>query len=257
MTRAAHSPFFFIPPSAITDDAIIIEGPDARHLSVVRRAEAGDKLVASDGKGNAFDVVVTSVSSQLVEGRVVGHRRYEPPAPSLVVIQGLAKGYKVDLVIQKVVEIGVDEVVIFVAGRSVPRWDERKSAAMKQRWAGIAIEAAKQSHRVWLPRVVGPVGIDEAAEKLSACEVKVIADPKGDSTLKHALKRQPNPAAVAMVVGPEGGLTDQELAIFEAKGGSRVSLGGSILRTETGALVLASAVSYEYGLLGGAEKDDK
>lgn len=275
-----HDPYFFTdeplePPGPFCGgQPIVLHGGDAHHLTVVRRARAGDRVCVSDGAGTIVEGRVTVLSPAAVEVERLTERRLPKPAPAVRVFQALAKGAKVDLVVTKLVELGVDEVVVFTSGRSVPRWDPPKRRQMAGRWAVIAREAAKQSRRAWLPRVEGPVTAADAAlmvEGLQGHGLALLADESSATPLRAvlstsqaalgaALPDQKNEVAhrvrsvaedaVAVIVGPEGGLTGGERAAFVSAGAVAFSLGPQILRTETAALAAAVLVLHHAGRLG-------
>lgn len=250
MTRAEeHSPHFFTDPSLIEDGRVTVEGPDARHLATVRRARAGDRIHVSDGAGRVLEVRIVTVTLGRVEGEVVGERRVEPSRPRVAVFQALAKGAKLDIVVQKLVEIGVDEVVVFTAGRSVPRWDGERAGQALARWSAVALEASKQSRRAWLPQVEGPVAAEQAAEGAARAGLSLMPEASATRRLREVLPVRA-PEEVAVVIGPEGGLTPEEVGLFERHGALAVTLGPQILRTETAALVAVSLVLYHFRKLG-------
>ena len=295
MGRALHDPYFFtdgpLTPRGLPGGAerIVLHGGDAHHLTVVRRARAGDRVCVSDGAGTIVEGRVAVLGPAVVEVERLTERRLPKPAPSVRVFQALAKGAKVDLVVAKLVELGVDEIVVFTSGRSVPRWDLPKRRQMASRWAAIAREAAKQSRRAWLPRVEGPVSAAEAAlmvQGLQGRGLALLADESSASPLRtvlpgpHAAPGETLPDdknevarrvrsvaqddknevahrvrsgaedAVAVIVGPEGGLSDSERAAFVSAGAVAFSLGPQILRTETAALAAAALVLHHAGRLG-------
>lgn len=234
---------------------VILSGRDARHLAVVRRAQLGDRITIGDGRGRVVEARLISVSPAVVHAEVDASATWAPPQPRVHVLQGLAKGDKVDSVVRQLVELGVDAITVFGAGRSVARWDERQSATAAQRWAAVAHEAAKQSRRRWLPTLAGPVGLAAAVAGVGpgvGPGVGLIAHPGNAPRLRDALPgpEAPLPACVWVVVGPEGGLTDAEVAAFREAGGREVSLGEQILRTETAGVVIAAIVLHIYGRIG-------
>ncbi|MGH2708324.1 MAG: RsmE family RNA methyltransferase [Actinomycetota bacterium] len=226
-----------------------VEGPDAHHLTVVRRARPGDLIHVCDGHGRLVDARLISLYPGRVRAEIVAERVLTRHGPSISVAQALSKAAKVDHVVQRLVELGVDEVVVFRAGRSVPRWAPDKALRMQDRWAGIAREAAKQSRRAFLPRVVGPLDAGEAALAMGEAELTLIADEQATAPLRSALTEQA-PGRVGLVVGPEGGLSRQEVGLFAERGAIPVTLGTQILRTETAALVAAALVMYHFGRIG-------
>lgn len=218
---------------------------------MVRRAQPGDRITIGDGRGQVADARLTSVSPNVVRAEVEASTTWPQPQPRLHVLQGLAKGDKVDSVVRQLVELGVDHITVFGAGRSVARWDERQAAAAAQRWAAVAHEAAKQSRRRWLPTLSGPVGLAAAVNGVGP-GVGLIAHPGASPRLGRLLRGAGGdpPGTVWVVVGPEGGLTDAEVAAFREAGGQEVSLGEQILRTETAGVVIAAIILYIYGRIG-------
>src|SRR2546430_14769979 len=172
---SGHAPFFFAEPAVLAAAHLTIEGEDARHLAVVRRASPGDLVRIADGRGTIADARITSVTPAAVGAEVLQRTVTPAPSPRVEVHQGLAKGDKVDGVIRHLVEMGIDGVVVFEAGRSVARWDRARQAAAARRWATIAREAAKQSHRAWLPTVSGPLSVPDAAA--TAVRLGLVAHP--------------------------------------------------------------------------------
>jgi 16S rRNA (uracil1498-N3)-methyltransferase len=247
---SGHAPFFFAEPDDLESDRLTIEGEDARHLAVVRRACPGDLVRISDGRGTIVEARLTSVAPGAVGAEVLARTLTPAPRPSVVVHQGLAKGDKVDGVIRHLVEMGVDGIVVFEAGRSVARWDPARQAAAARRWATIAREAAKQSHRAWLPALSGPLAVGGAAAEGRG--LGLVAHPAARSRLRDVLAEQGPavPESVWVVVGPEGGLSGEEVAAFAAAGAVPVSLGPQILRTETASVVAAALVLEHFARLG-------
>ncbi len=243
MTRS-HAPFFFA--DAGVGSILSLSGDDARHLAVVRRAGEGELIKVSDGKGSVHEARLTSVGRDRVTAEIISTDQVPRNDPTVRVFQALAKGGKADSVIQKLVELGVDEVTIFTSGRSVPEWDAAKSGRMLDRWNEIARGAAKQSHRAWLPKVVGPLAFNEMLPALGS--PAFFGNPDADKRLRDSLPAEA--AEISLVVGPEGGFSESEIRALEESGAEGVTLGPQILRTETAATALSAAVMYHYALLG-------
>lgn len=243
-----HSPYFFLSSQQLDESELLLDGEDARHLIRVRRAKPGDIINVSDGRGRVARVSLNAVSEKSVRGNKLEEHLVPSPNPRVCVFQGLAKGGKVDFVVQKLVEIGVDEVVVFLSGRSVPRWDEDKQSKAQRRWRSIALEASKQSRRPWLPEVAGPVSLVEAQKLLASRGTVLVAHETAGKRLREAIAGAVS-HRFALVVGPEGGLEDDEAQLL-AESGTTVSLGAQILRTETAGLVAAAILLFELGRIG-------
>lgn len=234
------APHFFT--STVDGDRVTLTGPEARHAARALRVRTGEVITVGDGAGTIVEARVTDVGTA-VAADVVARRTVEAPRPRVAVWQAIPKTGKLDVVVQKLTELGAMEIVPFAARRSVPRWDARAARRHVERLRSIAREAAKQSRRAWLPTVR---------------EVAALADaPTGVLTLHEGAARRLRdvlptepPLALTFVVGPEGGLEEDEVAALEASGGSAVSLGHLILRTETAALAAVAVVLSRYGLLG-------
>ncbi len=217
-------------------DEFRLDGPEGHHAATVQRLRAGEELLLGDGRGGTATAQVTAVGRGALDLTIRTRGYTEPPDPRLVVVQGIAKGDRGELAVQAMTEVGVDEIVPWAAARSVAKWKDDRPL---QRWRVTAREAAKQARRSWVPVVSEPVttarlasraGLllvlhEEAAAPLSAVELP----PSGEITL---------------VVGPEGGITPDELA---ALGGVPVRLGREVLRTSTAGVAALSALSVRIG----------
>lgn len=220
----------------------MLDADDSAHLVKVRRAQPGDRLHVSDGVGTVWDSVVESVDGS-VTVELKDRTYISAPIPRMTIFQAVAKADKNEQIVQKLVEVGVDEVVMFTAERSIPRWDTAKVAKMAERLAAVAREAAKQSRRPWLPTVRRPVSFREALRLIP--DRSFIA--QAGAPAMRAL--EPIPSAIGLIVGPEGGLTDTEAEAFRDAGAIAVGLGSGILRAETAGLVLAVVARRAFGLM--------
>jgi 16S rRNA (uracil1498-N3)-methyltransferase len=218
-----------------TGSEFVLDGPEGHHAAAVQRLRVGEELLLGDGRGGTATAVVTAVGrgSLVVSLRERGY--IPPPAPRIVVVQGIAKGDRGELAVQAMTEVGVDAIIPWAAARSVARWKDDRPL---RRWRATAREAAKQARRSWVPEVsdavttadlTGPLLVlhEEAGLRLSSVDL-----PAGDLTL---------------VVGPEGGVAPEELAAFGAAGGVPVRLGPEVLRTSTAGVAAVSVLSARLG----------
>lgn len=241
---------FFIPQPY--GEMMQITGVDARHIYTVLRMQHGTRvqIVSDDGVTALAEIAATSESVVTVHCLEVLAESHEPSV-RIVLAQGLAKGEKMDFIIQKAVELGVSEIVPVAMEHSVVRLEGDKAAKKTERWQKIAEAAAKQSKRDLIPKVQ-PVQTMAQMLVNNPCGCKLIAYECEDKMgLKAALRSQQDLKELLLIVGPEGGISEAELRQAQAAGALGVSLGKRILRAETAALVAAAAIFYETGDLGG------
>jgi 16S rRNA (uracil1498-N3)-methyltransferase len=178
------APHFFA--ADVSGDLVTLEGEDARHASKVLRIRAGETITVADGAGNVARATVEATGSQL-RARVTERWADPAPVPSIFVLQAIPKAGKLDLVVQKLTELGVDVIQPFPSARSVSRWDEVKAVAQTDRLSSIAREAAKQSRRSRLPLVRAPRPLEEL--ELPACTL--VLDERAERRLTAALPAGP------------------------------------------------------------------
>ena len=227
----------------VAGDEVVIEGDDARHAARVLRIREGEEITVADGLGTMVHARAVDIGVGVLRAEVLDRVVVPPSRPSVTVFPAVSKQGKLDLVVQKLTELGVDRVVPWFAARSIVRWDEGKCRAHGDRLRAVAWEASKQSRRAWLPRIEDPA-------RLSALpEVTTVLDEEGLDLLSTVLPVDP-PDEIGVVVGPEGGLDRDEVRALRARGASVACLGSAILRTETAAIVGPALVLARYGRLG-------
>jgi 16S rRNA (uracil1498-N3)-methyltransferase len=226
---------------------LVLDGPEGRHAATVQRIGPGEEVLLADGRGATAEAVVTAAGKHALT-LTIRSRGYEPPPdPRLVVVQGIAKGDRGELAVQAMTEVGVDEIVPWAATRSVSRWRAERGDKARDRWVATAREAAKQSRRAWCPAIAGDP--DEStravATRLGAAAAAFVLHEEATTALSTA----PLPARgdVLLVVGPEGGITPEEVAAFADVGATPVRLGPTVLRTSTAGVVALSVLSARLG----------
>lgn len=235
---------------------------DAKHARVLRLS-AGEHIAVVDAAQDYFECEIVDFSDDIPLVRIAAKLDAADEGASVVLVQGLPKGDKMEEVIRHATEVGVAAFVPLKCSRSIVKLDDKKARAKTERWNAIAKSAAMQSGRAFVPEVCEPRTLREACEMLSQATAILICWEEAPSTanLGRALRAglsacgmldSPSDARVAVVVGPEGGLTQQEVDELLACNprASLVSLGSNILRTETAGLVAPSLVIYELGGLG-------
>ncbi|UQU63547.1 16S rRNA (uracil(1498)-N(3))-methyltransferase [Couchioplanes caeruleus] len=220
-----------------------LAGKEGHHAADVQRVRPGEEIVLADGRGGSVRAEVTAVGRGSVDV-AVGERSYAPAAdPRLVVVQGIAKGDRGELAVQAMTETGVDEIVPWAASRSVAQWRGDRGVRAREKWIATAREAAKQSRRPWLPEVSGDpdVSTKQVAARLGRAAVAFVLHEEATDRLSAA--KLPESGEVVLVVGPEGGISDQELGAFVAAGAQPVKLGDSVLRTSTAGVAALAVLS--------------
>jgi 16S rRNA (uracil1498-N3)-methyltransferase len=241
----------FVEPALLGDDRVRLTDEDARYLTRVLRLGPGHHVTLFDGQGREADAAIERVDRHGVELRVGERRRVERAAgPSLTLVVGLARGEKLDLVVQKATELGAHHVVPVVTARAVLELDERRAELRRARWLKIAREAARQSGRADVPEIAAPIPFEEAMTRTEAALKLLFWEEARASGLRERLAAMTPPASVAVVVGPEGGLTAAEVELARAAGFLVAGLGPRILRAETAALAALTIVNYALGDLG-------
>jgi 16S rRNA (uracil1498-N3)-methyltransferase len=209
----------------------------------VRRTRVGERLVLSDGRGGLAYAEAVGIGRDSVSLRVLQTERVPPPAPSVTLAQALVKGERGELAVELATEAGVDEVLPWRAARCVARWEDGpRGAKALQRWRSTVHSAAKQSRRAWSPTVGEPVGSTELAGLAAGFDLALVLHEDAVTGLAEHAGSLAGAGRVLLVVGPEGGITDPELAELAAGGARAVRLGPQVLRASTAAAVALGAL---------------
>ncbi|SDD91363.1 16S rRNA (uracil(1498)-N(3))-methyltransferase [Actinokineospora iranica] len=221
--------------------AFTLDGPEGRHAAAVRRLRVGEELLVSDGRGAVARCAVAAAGRDSLDLTVVDRWTEPRPAPRVVVAQALAKGDRGELAVELATEAGADAVVPWRAARCVTKWDDgpRGEKALS-RWRSTAREAAKQARRPWVPEVADPVGLPGLITLVGESSATLVLEAHMSTPLTEVAL--PETGDLVLVVGPEGGLADHEIAALEAAGARSVRLGPSVLRTSTAAAVALGAL---------------
>lgn len=240
----------YLPPPLATGAAVEVPSGVARHLVRVLRLGQGDPLRAFDGTGGEYDAVIESVRRNDVVVRIGAHYAIERESPlDITLLQGIARGEKMDLVLQKATELGVARIVPVDAERTEVRLDGERLRKRMEHWRGVVASACEQSGRARVPAVDAPVAIDRIAGHVGDATVRLCLDPEGDCTLSGLGIAAD--ATVALAIGPEGGWSPRDRELLRAAGFRGLRLGPRILRTETAGLAAIAALQAAYGDLRG------
>ena len=242
-------PRFFVEPKHIKGSKISIRGKEARHITNVLRLDRGDMITVFNGEGKEYAVLIEVIAETSVEGRIIHEKIQErKPFVEITLFQGLPKSVKMDFIVEKCTEIGVHRIVPMITSRTVPDVDEEKMAERAKRWERIAKEASKQSGRTKITEIGKPVLFRDALN--GDFDFRIIPwEDERTRTLKETLKSlriEFYPCRIGIYIGPEGGFTRDEIGQAKYNGVVSVSLGSTVLRTETAGLVSSAIVMYEF-----------
>ncbi|ANS77462.1 Ribosomal RNA small subunit methyltransferase E [Serinicoccus hydrothermalis] len=224
-------PLFLVDPARLDADRIILDGPEGRHAATVQRITPGESVLVSDGAGRGARCrVLTADRSEL--GLEVVERLEQPePRPRLVLAQALAKGDRDLQAIEAATELDVDEVVPWQADRSVVRWRGERAAKSLRRWDQALVAATKQSRRLRRPTLADPVGRNGLLARAGQSALALVLHEEATDPLAEV--ELPDAGDVLLVVGPEGGISTEELDALVHAGAAPVRLGATVLRTST------------------------
>jgi len=211
-------------------DVVVLTGDEARHAQV-KRLRVGEVVEVGDGRGSVVTAQVGSVARDAIELMVTSRRTVAALSPRLVAVQALPKGDRADLAVELLTELGVDEIVPWRSAQAVTQWDGERGSKARERWQRTAREATKQSRRAWLPVVAEPASTGEVAERLTRAATALVLHEAAEVGLGSASIS--TEGELVLVVGPEGGISPDELERFAATGATAVRLGEAVLRTST------------------------
>jgi 16S rRNA (uracil1498-N3)-methyltransferase len=246
---------FFVDSQDIDDQQVHFSSPESRHIERVLRLREGDTVLVFDGSGWEYQVeLMGRDTSGNVTGQIV-HKEYQDrEAPfKLSLVQGIAKGEKMDTIIQKAVEIGIDSIHPLLTERTVVKLEGPKVKQKQERWQSISRQACKQCRRNKVPPVFPPVELASFLEQHQDQPILMLYESEQERSIKQVLRDNLLPCETQpwyLLVGPEGGFSEAEAALAQQKGAVLVGLGPRILRTETAGLLAAGIILYELGDLG-------
>lgn len=239
---------FFVQQDQISNEQITITGTDVNHIKNVLRMEAGETVLISNRVDKDYYCKILSVSSNEVVAQILSVKEESTELPArLILFQGLPKSDKMELIIQKAVELGVYEINPVETKRTVVKLDKKKEESKLRRWQAVSESAAKQSGRIMIPKVNPVLPFREAI----ACskELDMVLIPfehaRGMVETKEVLSHIKPGMRVGIFIGPEGGFEDFEVALAQDNGAKEITLGKRILRTETAGLAILSVLAFQ------------
>jgi 16S rRNA (uracil1498-N3)-methyltransferase len=242
---------FFIPPGAVAEGIITVDGDLFQHMARVLRLRVDAPVLLADGTGREFSGTIREMHRERLVIAITETRMTTVLGdfPRITLYQGLPKGDKLELILQKAVELGAAEIVPFLARRSVVRVKGKEDEKLA-RWQRIAREAARQSGQTTIPRISFSRDTADVVQQAQQSVKLMLWEREQDNRLKETLTRFSHPNSVAVLVGPEGGLHDEEAEHAIQGGFIPVSLGDRIVRTETASLVVLAILQFYWGDIG-------
>ncbi|MCW2855061.1 MAG: rsmE [Marmoricola sp.] len=219
-------------------DRIVLDGDEGRHAATVKRIRLGEQVVLTDGAGTSATCTVALAGRSSLEVRIEESRYVERQLPLVTVVQALPKGDRGELAVEVLTEIDVDRIVPWAAARSVAVWRGDREVKGLAKWRATARTAAKQARRAWLPEIPGLATTDEVVALIEQADLAVVLHEAADTALADLPLA--GVSSIVVVVGPEGGISDEELAAFGAA--QVVRLGSSVLRTSTAGVAAVAAL---------------
>jgi 16S rRNA (uracil1498-N3)-methyltransferase len=251
------APVFHAPREKLADaSTVLLDGPEGRHAALVRRLQPGEQVDLTDGQGLLAHCVVLRTVGNALDLEVRDVREAPPPSPRLTVVQALAKGDRGETAVETMTEIGVDVIVPWSASRSITQWKADRGAKSLEKWRSTAREAAKQSRRVHWPEVADPATTAKVAKLLAAAALPMILHEEAEHPLatvelpKSDGMTSDDVQDVVLVVGPEGGISPEELAQFAEAGAQPYRMGPTVLRTSTAGTAAAAVLLARSGRWG-------
>ena len=240
MSRA----LFYMDSVPAVGELAVVDGDEGFHAANVRRIRSGEELDLGDGAGTVAHVVVEDAVKGRLSARVLTRRTVAPPTPTVTIVQALPKSDRSELAIELATEAGADAFVAWQAERCVARWDgAAKVNKGLRRWQAVARAAARQSRRPFVPPVTSLVSTTELTALLGAASASAVVLILHESAAEPlAATRLDGVESVTLIIGPEGGIGDDELAVLRDAGGATVRLGPSVLRTTSAGAVALGAL---------------
>ncbi|WP_128896517.1 16S rRNA (uracil(1498)-N(3))-methyltransferase [Longirhabdus pacifica] len=252
---------YFVPAEQFAANTVTIKDDDAHHIVKVMRQKIDDEIIVSNGNGHTVLAKISHIEGKEVTATIQYELEDKTEANVEVwVAQSLPKGDKCETIVQKCTELGADKIIPFQSVRTIVQYDQKKMHKRLERWRKIAKEAAEQAHRDVIPEVTEIYSWKQILSIASEADLAMICYEKEDAVgIKDALQRISLSAAVGesekkkilIIIGPEGGFTEEEASQAEMEGCTSIHLGKRILRTETAGMVALSCIYYETGEMGG------
>ena len=240
---------FYIDRSQVSETVITILGDDVNHIKNVLRMKIGEPILLCDSCGTDYHCRIKSYEGQTVEATIESVTETDTELKTnIYLFQGLPKKDKMELIVQKAVELGVTEVIPVMMKRTIVKLEDKKKELKKiERWQSIATSAAKQSNRGIIPKVCEVLTYKEALKKAKEIDVVILPyeNENGMGNTREVIKSIRGKKSVGIFIGPEGGFEESEIEMARELGMKPITLGNRILRTETAGLAILSILMFE------------
>jgi len=245
--------YFFIKPAALLKSTVAIDGSDVRHIKKVLRLKPGDRIRLFDGEGFEYEAIIRRFVADRVELKITQKLPGTRESPvQIAVAQALLKEKKMDRLLRHLCELGLTQWIPFTSERSIPKPDEKRMPARVERWSKIIRESSKQSRRARLPAINKTLTFEEVLADGRSYDLKAVFY-ESESALLNSIFLQtglPHPQKIIIIMGPEGGFSDQEIARATDAGCLVAGLGPRILRAETATIAAITVVQCLFGDMG-------
>ncbi len=237
---------FFIPSDHIAGDTAWIDGSDVNHLHHVLRKDVGDSIEATDGAGHVLTVQLTSVFPERIDFRILDRRELARLDTQIRVFQAIPRGTSMEMLIEKLTELGTTRIVPLMTERTVPVYTGDKALKKQERWQRLAHETAKKMGAGAFTTIDPVITLKEMAGTADPASLKILAwEVEQSRTLKQLLQSEPLCKNIDIIIGPEGGFTQKEIDLLLGWGYEAVSLGSRVLKVATASLVAVANILYE------------
>lgn len=242
---------FFAPPQNVQRDKIFIEGGEAHHLLQVMRLKLGDEVTIFDGQGNEYQGVIIEQGKRGAIVKILDKKQMESEkGPNITLAQAIPARGKMDYLVEKTTELGIDRIIPLETERSVVKMSKAKTEVARQRWERIAISASKQCGRLRLPVISQITQFPQVLEKVSEFDLILFPCLSAEARpLKKILRDKNKPKNILVFIGPEGDFSPEEISQAKLSGCHLARLGSNILKSDTAALMVLSVLKYAYNAL--------
>ena len=235
------NPVFFIDPSRLVKGQVRIDGDEGRHAAAVKRIRLGEIVDVCDGHGSRATGEVSHVGKDFIDVSVSVIEHEAEQSPRIIAVQALAKGDRAELAIEIATEVGVDAIIPWKAEHCIAKWDDTGKTLNK--WQRIARESSKQSRRSYIPDVSSVLTTSQLIETLQVCDSVFVLHESATESLAHVAV--PQSGTLAVITGPEGGISPTELEAFAQAGFCIVRMGNTVMRTSTAGAIAVGALTVK------------